>query len=178
MLKFVNCQRDRVAGLWSRDGAEITMTSGEHALLMLPIRVSGSYELEVDFTRAAGSGAVVFILPVDNLAYVFFLGDEEAAFPGTKAAAGHSARQKQQNSAAGNPPRPIRPETRLRLLARVLAEADTVKIAVSANDRPCAEWQGNRASLKVPENWQLPGRQPPASADLRSARRFMPSGCV
>ena len=74
LLPLVEPARDAVAGVWQKTGASLVMAPTDRARLMLPVSVSGSYEMEFRFVRlppAAPSAAgalneVTFILPVGS----------------------------------------------------------------------------------------------------------------
>src|SRR5205807_1285559 len=58
-------------GTWKRAGDVLSSPSQDFARVGVPVRPKGNYQLRVEFTRVAGSGAASFYLPVGDRQVLF-----------------------------------------------------------------------------------------------------------
>ncbi len=65
VLSRVKLEQHRYVGNWSRDGNDISCDAGPHSRLVLPVNLSGAYEIALEFTRVSGNSVAV-IFPFDK----------------------------------------------------------------------------------------------------------------
>jgi len=160
VLALVDPAKDTLAGKWQRTGAGLAMAPSDSARLMLPVSVSGSYEMEFRFARltpakrpAAGAlNEVTFILPVGSSQVGCFL----------SIAGGESSGLGNIN---GKPPKEnettVRPGTLLdgrpyTLKVQVVVREEQCRISVLLDGKPYMSWEGSQGSASLPGRWQLP----------------------
>jgi formylglycine-generating enzyme required for sulfatase activity len=64
LLGNIDLKRDLVAGSWKQEADGLVVTPGPLTRLMLPVVVEGSYDLEVEFTRHAGTDGTFVYFPI------------------------------------------------------------------------------------------------------------------
>jgi len=158
VLKQVDIGRDRVHGEWKRTDDGITMPGTPSPQMaprmMLPVRIEGSYELRVDFTRHIGQGVVNILIPVGLRRCMVVLS-------GWNGKAGGIEQIDGRRLIEGNPtstrPSVLINGQRYTLVTRVRTMNDeSVAIEASLNGKPYTAWTGRESSLSLAPHWQLP----------------------
>jgi serine/threonine protein kinase len=148
LMAIADPEKDAEIGLWRREGAGLIGNQDEankdHPLLALPATVTGSYELELEFTRHGPAGTVSVILPLDGDRIVTAFFQEFSPFAGLADVRGMNTRN------AENPTRvPQRLENGKRYRARVqvtLKDANA-DINVTLENQPLFRYQGPASDL-------------------------------
>ena len=87
LLKSVDLDKDVIRGRWARNAAgDLQSDPGEWAVLRLPFKVEGEYDLRVRFTRVAGRGGILLMLSYGGHQFAWEVND--SADRGEKSACG------------------------------------------------------------------------------------------
>jgi hypothetical protein len=148
LMAIADPEKDAEIGLWRREGAGLIGNQDEankdHPLLALPATVTGSYELELEFTRHGPAGTVSVLLPLDGDRIVTAYLQEFTPFAGLAHVRGKNTRDQ------GNPTRvPQRLENGKRYRARIqvtLKDANA-DINVTLENQPLFRYQGPASDL-------------------------------
>jgi serine/threonine protein kinase len=148
LMAIADPEKDAEVGLWRREGAGLICNQDEankgHPLLAMPATVTGSYELELEFTRHGPAGTVSVVLPLDGDRIVTAFFQEFSPFAGLAEVRGMNTRD------AENPTRvPQRLENGKRYRARIqvtLKDANA-DINVTLEDKPLFRYQGPASDL-------------------------------
>ncbi len=62
VLRLVDTSRDRVEGIWTWNGNELSCKAVPFSRIGIPVSIDGGYDLEVEFTRTVGWGDVATIV--------------------------------------------------------------------------------------------------------------------
>ncbi len=153
LLPMVDLNTDSVAGDWQQMGREITVATSAHRhRMMLPVKVRGNYDLEMEFTRAGGDGVVALLLPVASRRCLLGLSSHGGRCSGIADVDGKSIHE---NSSTREPGQLVNGQ-RYSLLARVRLFEKTAGVEVFLNGQPYTSWVGPRSSLDVPDGWDVP----------------------
>jgi hypothetical protein len=182
VLRLVDTARDRVNGLWSWNGNELSCKSAPFSRIGFPVVVDGGYDLEVEFTRTAGYGDVATVLSIGSHRCAATLSAWGGAVSALTDVGGHSVND------PANPfsvrPGKLENGRRYRMLVsvRILAE-DRASIDVSLDDKPyLPHWEGSPDALSLQNGWSLPNPKwlglasYDSKATFHSARLRMVSG--
>ena len=159
VIPAIDIARDKMAGDWSRRGDTLVL-DGLHygaARLQLPLRVTGSYDLEVQFTRHAGNENITIVLPVGRRACRLSMNAWEGEASGLEEIDGKSARD---NSTV------VRPGTLTngklyRVLCRVREDGENATIAIFHDGKEFTSWTGKLASLSTGKYLTWPNQDQP-----------------
>jgi len=161
LLGWIDTGLDVVEGNWSSNGDALrTIRPVTNARVMLPVRLNGSYEIAVDFTRTSGGGAVAFVLPVGSHQCLAKLNGwvKGTTYHGIEWIDGRSAKGNQTTVRPGDLPN----GKRHLFLVQVKTQGDTATVVMFFDGRHVTAWSGKRASLSVPAHeampeWDRPG---------------------
>lgn len=64
LLSTVRLPEHSLRGTWKKLDGSVICEPSESALLMIPVAVAGSFELDCEFTRRTGKGAIAVVCPV------------------------------------------------------------------------------------------------------------------
>ncbi len=152
LLPHMNLETDAVSGNWQQDANEITVAPQRNAIAPLPVRVQGSYELEVEVTRRSGKESVMLFLPVGLCRCNLIVG----GFPtgkvsglervGGKGANSNSSTRMSDKFVTGR---------RHTVLARVRVCGDVAAIEVLLDGEPHLTWAGSTTALRCKPTWAL-----------------------
>ena len=161
LLARVDPKKDAVQGTWMSSGGIGARSPASHARLMIPVTLTGEYDLEVRCVRPEGNDAFGVLLPVgSSSAYVQFAGPKGPChINGIKETSRKSPITNDQEFAAA---------------ISVKGAGDNFTIDVTVDEKPLLHWQGNPASL--PQDWQaVPNPSCPGllSAGLRGMFHVM-----
>ncbi|HBJ83662.1 MAG TPA: hypothetical protein DDZ88_07305 [Verrucomicrobiales bacterium] len=148
LMAIADPEKDADVGLWRSEGAGLICSQDEaaqgHLLLALPATVTGSYELELEFTRHGPAGTVSVVLPLDGDRIVTAFLQEFSPFAGLAHVRGMNTRDQ------GNPTRvPQRLEDGKHYRARIqvtLKDANA-DIGVTLENQPLFRYQGPVSDL-------------------------------
>jgi hypothetical protein len=138
-----------VAGKWSRDGREISVEPGLASAVYIPVQIKGSYDFEVEFTRASGDDSVNVILSVGSHPCEINLSGWGGRASGLDEVNGHAAIDT-ENPVAVRPGN-IENGHRYRLLVNVRIDSDDhASIGVLLDGKLyLPRWSGNPATLTL-----------------------------
>jgi len=166
LLPFVDPAKDAVAGQWQKSSAGLAVAPGNCARAMLPVSVTGSYELECRFIRlppdessAAGAyNEVTFILPVGSSCVGCYL---------SMGGGGASALGPINGKSPSSNETTVRPGTLqdahlYTVKARVVVNGDLCEVSVTLDGKPYLSWTGPWKSLSLASGWELPRPHVPA----------------
>ena len=150
---------DNLEGRPTRDG--ITLNPDGHGYLSpvgqpyfpLPAIACGSYELELEFSRLAGSGGVSIFFPVHSHNVHLELGNDNADFIGWI-----DGNRAPDNSTGRRPSMITTDHRKHELRIRVTGDGDEVKFSIDLDHKKnYIEWKGHHSRLRNGENggWRL-----------------------
>ncbi len=150
LLDSVDISKDWVSGQWQRKGEDVVCLRDHWSKMMLPVTVSGDYDLEVEFTRAEGADSAAIVFPVGWRACNVVFG-----------AGAHGLENIDGKSALYSPIRTelngIKVGQRYRATVRVrLQEIRSAQVEILLDGEPCLSWSGSQDSLTPYESWNPP----------------------
>ena len=160
VLGSVDAAKNALQGTWSRSGSEITCDAQDNAKIEIPVVVSGSYELETEFTRTAGDGDVNTIFPVGSHQCLLQISADGGGSSGLNTVDGRNCQD--HDNPTHIEPGTILSNHRYRLLIKVqVPQPDRASIDVALDGkRYLPHWEGNPQSLGLDlDRWTLPNFQ-------------------
>jgi hypothetical protein len=147
LIALADVSKDAVGGIWRREGTDLLVEPDPAAdpkvavrfAFMLPVRVKGSYQMEVEFTKHGPAGTVTLLLPLAADRSVAAHLQEFTPFAGLVFVRGTTTKD------ADNPtrtPHQLENGRRYRAKAQVLLNGDQADIAVTFEDKPLFQFQG------------------------------------
>jgi hypothetical protein len=147
LLALADISKDAVGGIWRREGTDLLVEPDPAAdpkvavrfAFMLPVRVKGSYQMDVEFTKHGPAGTVTLLLPLAADRSVAAQLQEFSPFAGLVFVRGTTTRD------ADNPtrtPHQLENGRRYRAKALVRLNGDQADIAVTFEDKPLFQFQG------------------------------------
>jgi len=119
---------------------------------MLPVQVTGSYELEVRFARTAGWDSVVVILPVGSAQPSLILASMANQFHGLECINGKGCTANETTVKPGA----LKNNHIYALDMRVVLAKDSAQIHATLDGSPLISWQGPVSALST--GWKIPMR--------------------
>jgi hypothetical protein len=155
LLRLSSPTADAVYGKWTRQSTEIVCEPADYARLRFPIEVTGSYDLEVEFTRKVGNDDVNAIIPVGGHRFMVMLGAIDGSASGLSRIDGVSVRDQKQYAVH---PGKLENGRRCRMLISVRVLKDgTAAIDVSIQGKQIwPQWKGPLTALVNLPGWELP----------------------
>jgi len=154
VLPYIDLEQHVVAGQWSRQGDAIVGNTGEMGKVMIPVRISGSYDLQVEFTRTGGNNAAGVIFQVGEASCGVYMGMAQN-LGGQAGAAGLDG-----GSAEGNltvvKGMKLTTGRRNRLDVQVRRRGTHVTVEAAWNGRQFVRWAGDQSLVAPPSHWSLP----------------------
>ena len=158
VLQWVDPERDRVKGAWSRSGKAVLVTplnsATQHLRMMLPVVVEGGYDVEVEFTRLSGNDSVGLSLPVGSGGCIFHLSAFAGRFAGLDMVAGRGIGTPGKSD--DSEPSKLVNNRRYRLLVRVRTDGGSATVEALLDGNPCVRWSGKQSALHIWGGWRLP----------------------
>lgn len=155
LLRLVDPARDAVNGKWEWQGDSLALTGGEGVrALMLPVRVTGSYELQVRFARTAGYEGLVFPLAVGSAQTSLVLSGRAGAAHGLECINGKNCEDNETSVKPG-----VLQNNRVYSLhIRVTLEKDLAQVQAELDGSALLSWRGPVSALSAIDMWKLPLR--------------------
>jgi serine/threonine protein kinase len=152
LLALVDVAQDAEGGIWRHEGTDLIVTEsptrqggrGNRLSLALPVRVTGSYRIEVEFTKHGRKETIGVLLPLADDRSVVANFQESADFAGLVTVRGQTLKD------SDNPSRvfhALENERRYRAAIEVLLNGDEVEIAATFEGEPLFRYQGPVADL-------------------------------
>jgi len=149
LLPLVDLQQDTVSGAWQRRGDALVIDprGGDKATIGLPVSISGSYRLSVDFVTGRN---LVITLPVGRAVGLLNLGWTDGKTCGLGSIDGKKAISNATTvkRAVGDK----RPHT---VVVSVKVDGDRAAMAVTLDGTPLTSWSGSQSSLSVPPDKRM-----------------------
>jgi serine/threonine protein kinase len=143
LLPSVDLGECRLEGVWRQDGQTLTADAHPgHACLSLPAWVVGSYELEIDYTLAVGSGAWVIQLPVGEKRCAVTFNSHLQNVDGIEVIDGQRALDNPTRTTGS-----VIEGQKSSLAVAVRLDDPTARIEVLRDGKPHLQWQGSQESL-------------------------------
>ena len=146
LLKLVDPEKNVVSGTWQRQGDALgTIPPKPGGRVMVPLSISGSYELQARVVRISGNGQATFILPLKSTQF-------EAVF-------GHANGKAFLyiiKDASVSVPSQIENGLEFEAQVKVLQEKDKVTISMAMDGKPLLAWQGPESQVSLASGWKLP----------------------
>ncbi|MBE3098904.1 MAG: ThuA domain-containing protein [Planctomycetes bacterium] len=146
LLKLVDLEKNVVNGTWQRQGAALGPTAPALGVrVMVPLPISGSYELQARVVRLSGNGQATFILPLKSAqfeavfghangkAFLYIIKDRDVSVPSR-----------------------IENGREFEAQVKVLQEEDKVTISMAMDGKPLLAWQGPESQVSLAGGWKLP----------------------
>ena len=147
VLRWVDAGQHSLAGNWFRRSNEIgTLHAESFDRVQVPIALSGSYDLQMRFTRVEGIQAFGLILPCGPTQGILWIGGDgsQLEFGTQKVAQGEGSL----------------PNTQLHLLeVHILPHETEISVDVLLNGQTQFSWKGPLATTPPPAPWALPHAQ-------------------
>ena len=151
LLRLIDPQQDAVAGRWEHRREGLCIAATEHSRIGSALSITGSYELEVRFRKAAGDDLAV-VIPVGTAGVCLVLGGWGNTTSGLEMINGRNASQNETTVRPGG----FDVGKVYTVSLRVTVEDDKAAIAVSVDGKPFTAWAGPWRSLAVnPMAWTL-----------------------
>lgn len=152
LLKQIDPKKHRLVGQWSFRGERLIGVPGPGgaAALHIPLRPTGTYELQLEFTRLAGGGMVGIFLPVGQRRCAILL-DCRPGIHGIDMVAGQRADNNSTTfRGALHTGRPYR------LSIRVVPEGSEASVTLTLDDRPWLFYRGPFSQLQLAKEFMFP----------------------
>jgi len=152
LLPIVDPAKDVVRGTWHRERGTLAVVNAEaNARAAIPVKVQGSYEMQVGFTRTSGDEQVGVILPVGSTGVKLSLGLWKGGQHGLEYIDGKHA---------GANPTTVKPGKLengrpYAVGIRVSVSGEQARVVVTLDGKEIINWEGNTSALSVPPGWQL-----------------------
>jgi hypothetical protein len=155
LLHLVNPATDGIYGTWTRKGSELVCDPAEFSRIRFPIEVTGSYDLEIEFTRKDGNDEITTMIPVGGQPCMLLLSAFDGKVSGFSRIAGVPVRDQQQYAFR---PGKLENGRRYRLLIGVRVLKDNMaSIDTWLQGKACwPQWRGPRTDLLMFAGWGMP----------------------
>jgi len=151
LLKQVDVGRDSGKDKWEQIDGQIISPMGPYARLELPLSPSGSYQLEVQFTRDGGD-AIILLLPVGDSNGLLVVSGWSGEVSGLAYLDGKDANNN-KTTRDGK----LADRTKHTLLVEVsLLDKDQARIAATLDSQPYLQWNGPITAITPGSERRLP----------------------
>jgi len=146
LLPLVDCAKDVKEGVWRRDADELLLEDGYWAHIQLPAAPRGSYELQVKFTRTAGSQDIPLHLPVGNSRVMLNMNRSDSAGLGLV-----SGKDAHENESSVHYGKRLTNNALHTLTVKVVVKGSLAAIDAQLDgpDKRRVQWQGPWSALSV-----------------------------
>lgn len=146
-LSLVRLPAHILEGQFRQDDGDLVSDPTSVSRLLLPVAVSGGYELQCDFQRASGDKQIVFTLPVGDSACDFVLAADNR-YSGLQLVDGREVKEVPSDSGAVRETGALINGKKHRLKVKVTnVEQDRVTITATLDERPLVNWTGKPSQL-------------------------------
>ena len=147
LLALADVVKDAEGGTWRREGTDLIVgespeTAGSRGVrfgFVLPVKVEGSYQLEVEFTRHGPKGTVSLFLPLTEGRGVEAHFQEATPYAGLVRVRGYNTREPENPTRV---PSQLEDERRYRGVVKVILKGDQADITAILEGKPLFRFQG------------------------------------
>lgn len=153
LMAKISPARDGIQGQWKHDGEVLSVLSGDHCRLMLPVRLKNcDYDLELEWLRSEGDDAVGVALPVVDRQVAGAISAAGGQWAGLELV---QNRRIVDNRNPTRKPAGIVNNRRHLMLWSVRTRNNVTSIQLTFNNQPLVQGVGNHAQLALPAEWAL-----------------------
>lgn len=152
LIALTDPATNTVQGNWLRINSEMHVEPGDHAKLTIPVVPTGSYELQVQFTRNSGKQNVCIMLPIGSRRTMFTFDFGVNTFTSGLIVVGG---KRLPNNESAKPGRLENGQQYASTIAVRLAEPN-VQIDAMLNGQPYFSWLGPQSALSEDTPWKMP----------------------
>ncbi len=153
LIAKISPARDGVQGQWKHDGDTLSVVSGDHCRLMLPVRLKNcDYDLELEWVRTDGNDAVGAALPVVDRQVAGLVSAGGGQWAGLELV---QNRRAIDNRNPTRKPAGIVNNRRHTMLWSVRTRNNVTSIQLAFNNQPLVQGVGNHGQLALPAEWTL-----------------------
>lgn len=170
LIAKISPARDGVQGQWKHDGDTVSVLSGDHCRLMLPVRLKNcEYDLELEWLRTEGDDAVGVALPVVDRQVAGVISAGGGQWAGLELVQNRHAID---NRNPTRKPAGILNNRRHVMLWSVRTRNNVTNIQLTFNNQPLVQGVGNHSQLALPTEWALRDAEQPGVLAHNSSVTF------
>ena len=167
LLSLIKPDQHKLRGNWQRTKSGLQADARDtSATCVLPFEVTGSYDMEFEFTRTSGDDVVGVILPLERTQVFFELSGWAGAAHGLSRI-NKAGTRSDENPTAVKPGR-LENGKRYRASVSVRPDGDRISIDASLDDDSLIRWSGSFDDIEPNLAFNIPNRSRPALATSRS----------
>lgn len=153
LLPLVDPSRHTLSGIWKAGGGKIGTDTGSVASIVVPVRPTGSYELQVGFKRTDGDNTIIVNLPAGRHAVALLVSRMHGECAGLGLIDKINAGSNSTKVKTG-----VLLNKKLHTIAvKVALSGQNAHITVKLNNKQIIDWTGKQSALSVSGGWSLPG---------------------
>jgi|GEM_PF-2421233 len=152
LLRTCDLARNRRAGEWKRDGRALKLAAGPFGSVEMPVAPAGSYELRVQFNRAAGRDGIFVAVPAGDHRGDLNISGWDGSCSGLEWI---DAKEANANETTVKPPRIVNGRNHL-LVVTVTLKGDDVQVVTTLDGKPYVKWTGRPGRLATASAWNMP----------------------
>lgn len=156
VLSMVKLPDHNLRGTWKRQDGAIVCEPSADAQLLLPVAVSGSYEIDCEFTRRTNKECIVVVFPVGGTSTAIVLSGWAGAASGIAITQGREARDVPLTTGAATRPGPLKNGQRNCLQIEVNVLKDRVSILATLNNQRIVQWKGLAGQVSYWPQYTVP----------------------
>jgi len=146
LLKKVDVEKNAIRGTWQRQGSDLACTSAEnYNRVMVPLPITGSYEVQARVVRVSGNESFMLILPLKSTQFECHWG-----YTGDKALLSKIGRR------GVDAPCRIENGREYEIGIKVLQEEGKTTINATLDGKPLLAWDGPESQVSSSAEWGLP----------------------
>lgn len=150
LLEMVKVPEHVLRGKWRKDFSTMICEPSWDSRFQVPVGLRGSYELNCEFTRRAGSENIAVIFPVGAVSTSIVLSGWNGAASGLHLIDGREARDIPAAARAGIRPGKLQNGHRYRLEIDVTQNNDNAAVTATLDGKLFVQWKGRVTQLSCP----------------------------
>ena len=156
LLQMVDLSKHVYRGHWERQGHGVGCDESVDATLMAPVAVSGSYEVDLEFTRRTQNDGISLIGPMGEQPGSVVVSGFNGSVGGLSKVDGKSLKDLPESSGASVKPNSIENGRRHRLHVRVDRSPNTVAVNATLDGQRLVLWKGSTTAITDDPKFVLP----------------------
>lgn len=170
LLTLIQTDRDAIAGTWTKTVDGLKVSASKTAQLVIRTEPTGSYELNIDFTRSEGNDGVEIVLPVGGKQCNLELSGWSGAAHAITRVDGKPSRDSQNPTSVQ--PGKLDNNKKHTVAVKVTPGGENVSIVVTLNKKQIINWTGKKTRLQPHVMMQMPNNKVLGLAAFDSAVTF------